>query len=103
MRSKSQTTSKPVSTHATMHLLIGPESMPTVHADESTPGGGAAEPVAYPHVAAEHRTLDFDHTATFSVSGPRAAIERLVDDCQAALRQLQPPDAQPQRGRPCPS
>ncbi len=55
------------------------------------------------HVEAEHRTLDFDHTATFTVSGPRGAIVRLLARLRAALASLPASDPDDPEPDPDPS
>jgi hypothetical protein len=77
-----------VSTHATLHLLVSPDALPTIRVNQTALATTAGEPTVYLHVEAEHRTTGFDHTATFTVSGPEAAVRQLLDDCQAALDQL---------------
>lgn len=52
----------------------------------------AIDETVFLHVEAEHRTFSFDHTATFTVSGPRGAIDRLLLQLRAALASLPPPD-----------
>ncbi len=90
MRRKSRTTAEPVSTHSSLHLLVGPQRLPAVRVNQAMLADAASEPTVYLHVEAEHRTTRFDHSATFTVSGPEAAIRQLLDDCQAALDQLAP-------------
>jgi hypothetical protein len=92
MRGKSRTTAEPVSTHSSLHLLVGPQRLPAVRVNQAMLADAASEPTVYLHVEAEHRTTRFDHTATFTVSGPESAVRQLLDDCQAALDQLPPPD-----------
>ncbi len=90
MRGKSRTTAEPVSTHSSLHLLVGPQRLPAVRVNQAMLADAAGEPTVYLHVEAEHRTTRFDHTATFTVSGPNSAVRQLLDDCQAALDQLAP-------------
>jgi len=94
MRRKSRTTAEPVSTHTTIHLLVSPDALPAIRVNQAMLADAAGEPTVYLHVEAEHRTTRFDHTATFTVSGPEAAVRQLLDDCQAALDQLPPPDSE---------
>jgi hypothetical protein len=94
MRGKSRTTAEPVSTHSSLHLLVGPQRLPAVRVNQAMLADTAGEPTVYLHVEAEHRTRGFDHTATFTVSGPNAAVRQLLDDCKAALDQLPPPDGE---------
>ncbi len=92
MRGKSRTPVGPVSTHTTIHLLVSPDALPAIRVNQTALATTAGEPTVYLHIEAEHRTTGFDHTATFTVSGPEAAVRQLLDDCQAALGQLPPPD-----------
>ena len=92
MRGKSRTPVGPVSTHSTIHLLVSADALPAIRVNQATLAEAASEPTIYLHIEAEHRTTGFDHTATFTVSGPNAAIRQLLDDCKAALDQLPPPD-----------
>jgi hypothetical protein len=93
MRRKSRTLVGPVSTHTTVHLLVGTDALPTIRVNQAILAEVAGEPTVYLHVEAEHRTTRFDHTATVTVSGPNAAIHQLLDECKAALDQL-PQDAE---------
>jgi hypothetical protein len=89
MRHKSRTTGEPVSTHTSQHLLIGAHALPSVHAYQPGPDG---ETTVHLQVEAEHRTTSFDHTSTFTVTGPKTTIRELLDHCQKALDQLPPDD-----------
>ncbi len=40
---------------------------------------------------AEHRTADFDHTATLTLSGPYAAVDHVLLAMRAAFSSLQDP------------
>ncbi len=79
-----------MSTHTTIHLLVSPDALPAIRVNQTMLAEVAGEPTVYLHVEAEHRTTRFDHTATFTVSGPEAAIRQLLDECKAALDQLAP-------------
>ena len=82
----------PPSTHSSVHLLIGLDSLPRVSANAVRGARTAIDETVFLHVEAEHRTFSFDHTATFTVSGPRGAIDRLLLQLRAALASLPPPD-----------
>src|SRR6266545_4649952 len=69
--------SSPPSTHASVHLLVGPDSLPRVSANAVRGAQLAIDETIFLHVEAEHRTFSFDHTATFTVSGPRDAIDSI--------------------------
>jgi hypothetical protein len=83
----------PPSTHSSVHLLVGLDSLPRVSANAVRGAQLAIDETVFLHVEAEHRTFSFDHTATFTVSGPRGAIDRLLLQLRAALASLPPDDA----------
>jgi hypothetical protein len=80
--------SSPPSTHSSVHLLVGPDSLPRVSANAVRGTQLAIDETVFLHVEAEHRTFSFDHTATFIVSGPRGAIDRLLLLLRAALASI---------------
>src|SRR6266545_1854951 len=82
--------SSPPSTHASVHLLVGPDSLPRVSANAVRGAQLAIDETIFLHVEAEHRTFSFDHTATFTVSGPRGAIDRLLLLLRAAVASIPP-------------
>lgn len=82
----------PPSTHSSVHLLVGLDSLPRVSANAVRGARLAIDETVFLHVEAEHRTFSFDHTATFTVSGPRGAVDRLLLQLRAALASLPPPD-----------
>ena len=86
------TTASPPSTHSSVHLLVGLDSLPRVSVNAVRGAQLAIDETVFLHVEAEHRTFSFDHTATFTVSGPRGAIDRLLLQLRAALASLPPPD-----------
>lgn len=94
MRRKSRTPVGPVSSHTTIHLLVSADALPAIRVNQTALTDAAGQPTFYLHIEAEHRATGFDHTATFTVSGPEAAVRQLLDDCQAALDQLPPPDSE---------
>ncbi len=69
MHERSSPTSNAPSTHASVHMLVGPDSMPRVSANAVRGAQLAIDETVFLHVEAEHRTFSFDHTATFTVSG----------------------------------
>jgi hypothetical protein len=83
----------PPSTHSSVHLLVGLDSLPRVSANAVRGARLAIDETVFLHVEAEHRTFSFDHTATFTVSGPRGAVDRLLIQLRAALASLPPDDA----------
>jgi hypothetical protein len=82
----------PPSTHSSVHLLVGLDSLPRVSANAVRGAQLSVDETVFLHVEAEHRAFSFDHTATFTVSGPRGAIDRLLLQLRAALASLPPPD-----------
>ncbi len=101
MPQRSSSVTSPPSTHASLHLLIGPDSLPRVSANVIAGQQLSLGETVFLHVEAEHRTLDFDHTATFTVSGPRGAIDRLLARLRAAIASLpteDPDDPDPEPG-----
>ncbi len=78
----------PASSHASLHLLVDPQALPEVRVNLIGHGPGPDQPIVFLHVEAEHRTVDVDHTATFTLSGPYAAIDRLLVAMRAALATL---------------
>jgi hypothetical protein len=78
----------PLSTHARVHLLVSPEALPRVSADLIDGQRTIAGEAVFLQVEAEHRSLDFDHTASFTVSGSRTAIDRLLLRLRAAFASL---------------
>jgi hypothetical protein len=92
MHDRSSSTGGPPSTHASVHLLVGPDSLPRVSANVVRGAQLAVDETVFIHVEAEHRTFSFDHTATFTVSGPRGAIDRLLLLLRAAVASIAPPE-----------
>lgn len=78
----------PASSHASLHLLVDPQALPEVRVNLIGHGPGPDQPIVFLHVEAEHRTVDVDHTATFTLSGPYAAIDHLLVAMRAALATL---------------
>lgn len=98
MHERSSPTSSPPSTHSSVHLLVGLDSLPRVSANAVRGAQLAIDETVFLHVEAEHRTFSFDHTATFTVSGPRGAIDRLLLLLRAAVASI--PPAEPTAGEP---
>lgn len=92
MPDRSSSRGGPPSTHASVHLLVGPDSLPRVSANVVRGAQLAVDETVFIHVEAEHRTFSFDHTATFTVSGPRGAIDRLLLLLRAAVASIPPPE-----------
>jgi hypothetical protein len=79
MHRKSQGSQEPLSTHATVQMLVRPGVQPRVSVNMATdPEAGNLQGLLFLTVEAEHRTKDFDHTVSFTVSGPPAAVDRLL-------------------------
>jgi len=85
MQRKSQGSPEPLSTHTSMQILARENSLPEVRAYWSV-GSDAGEisGVLFLTVEAEHRTADFDHTATFTISGTPTAVDRVLLALRAA-------------------
>ncbi len=98
MHERSSPTSNAPSTHASVHMLVGSDSMPRVSANAVRGAQLAIDETVFLHVEAEHRTFSFDHTATFTVSGPRGAIDRLLLLLRAAVASI--PPAEPAASEP---
>jgi hypothetical protein len=90
---RSSGTMHPPSTHASVHLLVGPDALPRVSANAVRGAQLALGETIFLHVEAEHRNFDFDHTATFTVSGPRPAIDRFLLQLRAAIASIPELDA----------
>jgi hypothetical protein len=90
---RSSRTMHPPSTHASVHLLVGPDALPRVSAHAVRGAQLALGETIFLHVEAEHRNSDFDHTATFTVSGPRPAIDRFLLQLRAAIASIPEIDA----------
>jgi hypothetical protein len=75
MQRKSQGSAEPLSTHSSIQILANEHSLPDVRAYWSV-GSDAGElsGVLFLTVEAEHRTGDFDHTASFTISGTRRLL-----------------------------
>jgi len=98
MHERSSSTGGPPSTHSSVHLLVGPDSLPRVSANAVRGAQLAIDETVFLHVEAEHRTFSFDHTATFTVSGPRGAIDRRLLLLRAAVASI--PPSEPASGEP---
>jgi hypothetical protein len=92
MQRKSQGPPEPLSTHSSIQILANEHSLPDVRAHWSV-GSDAGElsGVLFLTVEAEHRTGDFDHTATFTISGTPTAVDRVLLALRAAYAaQIEP-------------
>jgi hypothetical protein len=98
MRHNVRATGAPVATHTSLHLLVGAHALPAVHTYPRTVSGPAGDTTVYLQGKAEHRTFSFDHTSSFTISGPKAAFRQLLERCQQALDQL-PADDERTEGR----
>jgi hypothetical protein len=66
MQRKSQGPPEPLSTHSSMQILAKENTLPEVRAYWSVGSdSGEISGVLFLTVEAEHRTADFDHTASF--------------------------------------
>jgi hypothetical protein len=92
MQRKSQGLAEPLSTDSSIQILTKENSLPDVRAYWSV-GSDAGEisGVLFLTVEAEHRTGDFDHTATFTISGTPTAVDRVLLALRAAYAaQIEP-------------
>jgi hypothetical protein len=92
MQRKSQGSPEPLSTHSSIQILAKENSLPEVRAYWSV-GSAAGEisGVLFLTVEAEHRTAEFDHTASFTISGTPTAIDRVLLALRAAYAaQIEP-------------
>jgi hypothetical protein len=92
MHERSPASSSP-STHSSVHLMVGPDSLPRVSANAVRGAQLAIDETIFVRVEAEHRTFSFEHTATFTVSGSRGAIDRLLLLLRSAVASIPPPEA----------
>ena len=84
-RSDRERPAEPLSTHTSTQILIRPDVLPRVSVKVATgPEAGAAEGVMFLTIEAQHRAKDFDHSASFTVSGPPGAVDRLLLSMRAA-------------------
>ena len=99
MQRKSQGSAEPLSTHSSIQILAN-EHLPDVRAYWSVGSeAGEISGVLFLTVEAEHRTADFDHTATFTISGTPTAVDRVL----LALRAAYAAQIEPRRSPPCTS
>jgi hypothetical protein len=92
MHRKSQGPPEPLSTHSSMQILAKENTLPEVRAYWSVGSdSGEISGVLFLTVEAEHRTADFDHTATFTISGTPTAVDRVLLALRAAYAaQIEP-------------
>jgi hypothetical protein len=85
MQRKSHGLTEPLSTHASMQILAREHSLPEVRSYWSVGSeDGEISGVLFITVEALHRTPEFDHSASFTVSGPAAAVDKLLLAMRAA-------------------
>jgi hypothetical protein len=92
MQRKSQGPPEPLSTHSSIQILAKDNSLPEIRAYWSV-GSEAGEigGVLFLTVEAEHRTADFDHTTSFTISGTPTAVDRVLLALRAAYAaQIEP-------------
>jgi hypothetical protein len=92
MQRKSQGSVEPLSTHSSIQILAKENSLPDVRAYWSV-GSDAGEisGVLFLTVEAEHRTAEFDHTTSFTISGTPTAVDRVLLAMRAAyVAQIEP-------------
>jgi hypothetical protein len=92
MQRKSPGLAEPLSTHSSIQILAKENSLPDVPAHWSV-GADAGEisGVLFLTVEAEHRTAEFDHTASFTISGTPTAVDRVLLALRAAyVAQIEP-------------
>jgi hypothetical protein len=92
MQRKSQGLPEPLSTHSSIQILAKENTLPDVRAYWSVgPDAGELSGVLFLTVEAEHRTADFDHTTSFTISGTPTAIDRVLLALRAAYAaQIEP-------------
>jgi hypothetical protein len=92
MQRKSQGPPEPLSTHTSIQILAKENTLPEVRAYWSVgPHAGELSGVLFLTVEAEHRTAEFDHTATFTISGTPTAVDRVLLALRAAYAaQIEP-------------
>jgi hypothetical protein len=92
MQRKSQGSPEPLSTHSSIQILANDNSLPAVRAYWSVGSeAGELSGVLFLTVEAEHRTADFDHTASFTISGTPTAVDRVLLALRAAYAaQIEP-------------
>jgi hypothetical protein len=92
MHRKSQGPREPLSTHSSIQILAKEDTLPEVRAYWSVGSdAGQVSGVLFLTVEAEHRTAEFDHTATFTVSGTPTAVDRVLLALRAAYAaQIEP-------------
>jgi hypothetical protein len=92
MQRKSQGSPEPLSTHTSMQILAKENSLPEVRAYWSVGSeAGEISGVLFLTAEAEHRTPEFDHTTTFTISGTPAAVDRVLLALRAAyVAQIEP-------------
>jgi hypothetical protein len=105
MQRKSPGLAEPLSTHSSIQILAKENSLPDVPAHWSV-GADAGEisGVLFLTVEAEHRTAEFDHTASFTISGTPTAVDGVLLPLRAAyVAQIEPLlGEQPQTAPPSP-
>jgi hypothetical protein len=92
MQRKSQGLAEPLSTDGSIQILAKENSLPDVRAYWSV-GSDAGEisGVLFLTVEEEHPTAEFDHTATFTISGTPTAVDRVLLALRAAYAaQIEP-------------
>jgi hypothetical protein len=85
MQRKSQGLPEPLSTHSSIQILAKENSQLDVQAYWSV--GSDADEISgalFLTVQAEHRAADFDHTASFTISGTPTAVDRVLFALRAA-------------------
>jgi hypothetical protein len=102
MQRKSHGSAEPLSTHTSMQILAREHSLPEVRSYWSVgTESGEISGVLFLTVEAEHRTADFDHTATFTISGTPAAIDQVLLAMRAAyVAQTAPQPGERTQSRP---
>jgi hypothetical protein len=92
MQRKSQGSAEPLSTHSSIQILAKENCLPDVRAYWAVGSeAGEVSGVLFLTVEAEHRTADFDHTVSFTVSGTPTAVDRMPLALRAAYAaQIEP-------------
>jgi hypothetical protein len=85
MQPNSQGSPEPLSTHSSIQILAKENTLPEVRAYWSVGSdAGEVSGVLFLTVEAEHRIAEFDHTASFTISGTPAAVDRVLLALRAA-------------------
>jgi hypothetical protein len=74
-----------VSTRTTIHLLVGREAVLSVTATVEEIYG---RETVFLQLGTRYLTTAWEHSAMVAISGDRASVQALLDECQEALKGL---------------